>query len=140
VTGPAAAMEQDLSLVEGRLAEMQEGGIVLALPGTDYRLHLRVEGSIGTAPGEKIRGRVIAQARRIDVIKSGGRYIEPVDGRPRRVQGRVIAVDESRDALLVRAAAPIRAHTNDLQTAADFSVDQMVSFDVEPGARFEPAQ
>lgn len=128
----------DRSVVEGILREVNEGRITLFIPGTDYMLHLAVDEGFDAPVGSKIRGRVRATARRIDVISAGGRYIEPVEGRPRRIQGRVISVDEVNDTLTVRAAIPIVCRTNDLQKAGMFQVDQMVSFDVEPGARFEP--
>lgn len=134
----AASVELDRTLVEGIVDESSDGVIALKLAGTDYRLRLAVGEPLDALVGSKVRGRIRAQARRIDIIKAGGRYIEPVDGRPRRIQGRVIAIDEVNDAVTVLACAPIICRTNTLQQAGMFQPDQLVSFDVEPGARFEP--
>lgn len=128
----------DRSIVEGVLRASSEDRITLFIPGTDYKLHLAVAGAIDAPLGSKVRGRVRAVARRIDVIAAGGRYIEPVEGRPRRIQGRITSVDEVNNTLTVRAAVPVICKTNGTQTAGSFKIDQMVSFDVEPGARFEP--
>jgi hypothetical protein len=134
----STAVDVDRAIVEGTLREQRDGMIFLALAGTDYVLHLKVDKPIDAPSGTKIHGRIRASARRMDVIKSGGRYIEPVEGPPRRIQGRVIAVDEVNDAVTVLASAPIICSTDPLQKAGMFEVGSMVSFGVEPGARFDP--
>jgi hypothetical protein len=134
----SSAVDVDRAIVEGVLREQRDGMIFLALAGTDYVLHLKVDQPIDAPAGTKIHGRIHASARRMDVIKSGGRYIEPVEGPPRRIQGRVIAVDEVNDAVTVLASAPIICSTDPLQKAGMFVVGAMVSFGVEPGAKFDP--
>ena len=131
------APPKDPSVARGILRETSEGKIVLTFPGTEYRLHLATKGGVSAPVGAKVEGRIVAQARRMDVIKSGGRYIEPVEGRPRRVQGRVIGVDEAADCVIVSAGVPICCKTDDRQKATDFKPDQMVSMDVLPGAFFK---
>lgn len=135
----AAAVVTDPSLVTGIVRERTDGGVSLAIPGTDYVLHVASQSAPTLTPGAKVRGRLHAHARRIDIIRSGGCYIEPVEGRPRRIQGRVVSVDEINDALLVRAAAVVVCRTNPGQKAGMFKPGQLVSFDVEPGVRFELA-
>ncbi|MEL7088250.1 MAG: hypothetical protein AAGL98_07380, partial [Planctomycetota bacterium] len=59
--------------------------------------------------------------------------------RPRRVQGRIVGGHVPSRALYVNAAAPLICTLSDArQQAGDFSVGQLVSFDVEPGAVFKP--
>lgn len=126
-------------LAAGRLTEQREGLIVLSVPGSDYRLHLAVERALGAAVGDKLTGTIRVVAKRIDVVPSGGRYVEPVYGRPRRVQGRVVATDAGAGTITVHAGVPVVAKVNDArQNAGQFSVGDLVSFDAEPGARFEP--
>lgn len=127
--------------VTGRLVEAGESRIVLALPGTDYKLHLVVDQAPDAKPGQKVTGTIKARARRVDKVGAGGRYVEPVFGRPRRVQGRVIGTDAAAKALIVQAGPGLVLHcalTDSRQQLADFTMHQMVSFDVEPGARFVP--
>lgn len=123
----------------GRLVETSAEGIVLAVPETDYRLHLTTAKPLEADLRDKVRGTIHAAARRVDVVPSGGRYVEPVFGRPRRVQGRILAGDPAAGTLTVHAGVPVIARLTDpRQKVGDFSIGQLVSFDVERGARFEP--
>jgi hypothetical protein len=126
-------------IATGVLAEKSPEKLVLAVPGSDYRLHLVPDGAIDAGINDRISGTISASARRVDVIKAGGRYIEPVFGRPRRVQGRIIGGDVKANTLTVLASVPVTVALMPNQKAGKFAVGQMVSFDVEPGARFEQA-
>ena len=132
-----AQATQTGSTVTGTLSEVRDELIVLVLPGSDYRLHLAAANPPGTA-GKRISGRIFARAKRVDVIRSGGRYIEPLFGRPRRVQGRIIETDPAANTITVQAACAVTCELTMNQTASQFKPGQMVSFDVERGARFEP--
>jgi hypothetical protein len=124
-------------IATGVLAEKTPEKIVLAVPGTDYRLHLVPSAPIDAGLNERVHGLIRANARRVDVISAGGRYIEPVFGRPRRIQGRIIDGDLKANTLTVLACVPVAVKLMDHQKAGDFGIGQMVSFDVEPGANFE---
>lgn len=128
----------DPAVARGVLREVRDGAIVLAILGTEYRLLLSVETPLTARVGDTVEGRINAQARRMDIIQAGGRYVEPIEGHPRRVQGRVIGHDEASRAVVVRAGVPIACRTNDMQKPADFPLDAMVSMDVLPGATFTP--
>ncbi|MEM8738417.1 MAG: hypothetical protein AAGG38_08080 [Planctomycetota bacterium] len=137
-TAPAAAAPPRVS---GRLVERADDTITLALPGTDYKLKLVLEIELDAEPGEKIVGTVHATARRVDVIPAGGRYIEPVFGRPRRVQGRVVGGHAPSRALYVQAGPGLICTLSDpRQQVDDFALGQLVSFDVEAGAVFKPVR
>ncbi|MCC7203788.1 MAG: hypothetical protein IT441_01815 [Phycisphaeraceae bacterium] len=134
----SADMTSDL--VRGRLEGQAAGMIELALPGTDYRLSLATSGEVKADAVGQVSGRVRARARRVDVIRAGGRYVEPVFGRPRRLQGSVVAVDAGVNTITVYCGCPFICElTSPGQRAEKFEVGQMVSFDVERGARFEVA-
>jgi hypothetical protein len=115
--------------------------IVFKVPGTSYELHLEPSGGIGEIKsscevGKRIIGIIRAEAKRIDEVRTGGRYVEPVYGRPRRVQGRIVAI--AGPAVVVDAGVPIHCTPTDpRQEASSFEVGQFVSFDVKPGASFE---
>ena len=127
-------------LATGVLAEKSPEKLVLAVPGTDYRIQLIPQGSIDAQVNDRISGTIRAQARRVDVVKAGGRFIEPVFGRPRRVQGRIIAGDVKANTVTVLACVPVIATLMPQQRTGQFALGQMVSFDVEPGATFEQAK
>lgn len=129
----------DRQTVRGVLLERNGDGIVMGLPGTDYRFHLKVRESVEQALGSPLRGHIEAQARRLDRAVAGGRYIEPVYGRPRRLQGPIVATDETENCVTVRCACPVRCRLGSGQKTTDFHVGDFVTFDIEPDALFVPA-
>lgn len=124
--------------VSGVVEAVMDGAFVLKLPGTDYRLHLVPAQGLEIAVAQKVTGVIQAQAQRMDVIPAGGRYIEPVFGRPRRVQGRITGGNVQRNEVYLRAGPGLVVTPMAPQRAGDFAVGQMVSFDVRAGATFEP--
>ena len=113
--------------------------IVLSFADTNYEMHLVPTQPIAAQVGKRIRGVIRAQARRIDIVQTGGRYVEPVYGRPRRIQGQIIATDLPGSTVTVAAPMPIVCRTDARQRAGDFQIGDFVSFDVAPGATFSPA-
>jgi hypothetical protein len=127
-----------LPTVTGRVREKRPEKLVLDIPGTDYQLYLVPTGPHEPAEGEKVTGRIYAHAKRVDPIKSGGRFIEPAYGRPRRAQGTIVGGDPAANQLYVHCGgAPVIATLMPSQKASDFAIGQMVLFDVERGATFE---
>lgn len=123
---------------QGILLSHSDNMIVLGLPGTDYQLHLCVDHPVSQSINKPITGTVRARARRVDVVNTGGRYIEPVYGRPRRLQGTVVATDLSENTLLVNCGVcSFVCVLAAGQKAGDFVPGALVSFDVERGATFE---
>jgi len=109
--------------------------VKFAVPNTSYEMHLVPEGEITAQPGKRLLGIITVRARRIDVVQSGGRYVEPVMGRPRRVQGTVVGIDGG--ALVVDATMPIHLILTDgRQRPEQFEAGQVVSCDVMDGATF----
>ena len=140
-----------LPLVHGTVVEKGVERLLLALPGTDYKLLLMLAPGVSdrlpeAGSPQRVAGTIHAQARRIDVIPKGGRYIEPVHGRPRRVQGRIMALPKWPEVAGVSGVIAVQCAPGCVmlikpmkpQTSADFAQGQLVSFDVEPGSRFEP--
>jgi hypothetical protein len=120
--------------------------VVVSIPGSQYQLHLRPEGPISAEVGKRLIGTITAQARRVDRTVTGGRFVEPVFGRPRRIQGTVLSVDPSGNALVVNAGGGVVVDgvglpivcklTDPRQKASDYSVGDFVGFDVLDGATF----
>jgi len=133
-----ATTPNDKALARGTLVEQRAGVVVLGIPDTDYELRLAVSADLATPEGKKTTGVIRAQAKRIDHIRSGGKFVEPVAGRPRRVQGRVIGLDEEAGVVIVDAGVPIWCRTGDRQRPSDFQIGEMVATDVLSGATFTP--
>ena len=117
--------------------EVHTEWVQVRVPGTDYRLRLVPAEGLSAVVGDKLDGVIRAQALRMDVIPAGGRYIEPVQGRPRRVQGRIIGGNASANEVYVKAGPGVVVTPLAPQRASDFSIGQMVSFDVRDGATIE---
>jgi hypothetical protein len=144
---PAPTDRIDPGLTRGTLEAVHEQSatrpahIELGLYNSDYRLHLLPNGEITAPVGKRIIGVIRAEAKRVDVVRSGGKYVEPVMGRPRRVQGRIVETDTSRNTITVDAGAAFVCRLTDhRQRASDFEAGQFVSFDVLNGASFEQAR
>jgi hypothetical protein len=141
---PAPTSKIEPTLARGVLDEVRPGGaapamLKLTFPNTNYEMHLLADGPVATPVGKRIIGVVRAKARRVDVVRTGGRFVEPVYGRPRRVQGSIVAVNDGRRSIVVDAGVPIECElTDERQKPADFEVGQFVGFDVFGGATFTP--
>ena len=138
---PAPTGKIDPAIARGTLAEVVNATatrpalVKLNFPNTNYETHLIPRGAITAEVGKRILGKIQAKARRIDIVQTGGRYVEPVYGRPRRVQGTVVGIDGN--AVIVDATMPIHCTPMDpRQKASDFQPGQFVSFDVMDGATF----
>ncbi len=147
---PAPTTRLDPTLSRARLTEIvpptatRPACVVLAAANTDYLLHLRphgddlspFEGRVGTT----VVGVIRAEARRLDRCGTGGRYVEPVFGRPRRVQGMVRAVLADRNAVVVSVGHGLSIHltpTAPGQHASGFAADDFITCGVADGASFE---
>jgi hypothetical protein len=134
---PSPTTKIDAGLARGELLSSSTSHIVFGVPNTSYQLHLVPTSPISTPVGKRLVGTIRVQARRIDVVGTGGQFIEPVFGRPRRVQGTVVRIEG--DAVVVDAGVPIHAvPTDSRQNAGQFEAGQMVSFDAVAGGTFTP--
>jgi len=104
-----------------------------------HQMHLQVNTPVKTEPGKRIHGTIRVEARRIDICGTGGSYVEPVYGRPRRIQGNIIEIDSSNHCIIVDAGMPIVAKIAPGQSPKDFKVGDHITFAVKPGATFYPA-
>ncbi|MBX3355336.1 MAG: hypothetical protein KF724_06530 [Phycisphaeraceae bacterium] len=117
--------------------------VVLSVPGSEYRLHLKPGAPLAAFPGEpgrRVEGVINGRALRMHRASAGGAFIEPIEGHPRIVQGRVLAGDLERNRLLVRAAVPIWFDLCEGQLASDFQTGDLVNFYAESGTTFTPRQ
>lgn len=113
----------------------RQAHLTFLVPNTNYELHLLGAEGVQTAPGKRLIGTIRVEARRIDIVQTGGQYMEPVIGRPRRMQGTIIAVRDG--AVVVDAGVPVHATPTDpRQSAEDFKPGQFVTFEVKEGAAF----
>ncbi len=142
---PAPTSRIAPTLARGELADIiaptatRPGHVVITFPNTNYRMHLIPTAPISTPVGKRIVGTIRATARRVDLVDTGGKFVEPVYGRPRRVQGSVLGGDDHSCTLIVDAGMPIHCTMTDpRQVPSQFATGAMVGFDVLDGATFTP--
>lgn len=140
---PAPTSKIDPTLARGTLlgatpaTATRPAHVTITFPNTSYEMHLLPGGPVAAPVGKRIIGTIRAKARRVDKVQTGGRYVEPVYGRPRRVQGSVIATNEGAKTIVVDAGIPIECSlTDERQKTGQFTVGDFVSFDVLDGATF----
>lgn len=127
------------AICEARLVEIDGQRGVLAIARTNYRLHLSIDAPPQTTIGRRIRGVITLPVWKVDRVSSGGAYIEPVIGRPRRVQGRVVQTIEGANQLVISTGScRMLADLPDQYAAADYPPGTRIALDVYDGATFRP--
>lgn len=118
--------------------EKREDEVVVRLPGTNYRLYLKPVRPVTAEPGKRISGVIRCAGWKVDQVSPGGAYVEPVYGRPRRVQGRVIAAMPEGNAVVVEVCrTPFVCELPDRWPAEQIEPGRMIAVDVYPGSTFE---
>ncbi len=129
------------ALARGTLESLTDQELVLAVPHTEYKLHL-----VPTVPaaefskyvGKRIRGVIEAVALRIHPAGGGGCFIEPIWGAPRIIAAKVCSVDEANRRVLVDAGVPMWVTAPEGQDLSELHEGQLVNFYVQSGTSFSP--
>ncbi len=121
------------------IEKARDGRVRVSVARTNYRIDL-VDASGGSAAnatvGRPLEGRIRAKALKMHRAAAGGTFIEPIEGTPRIVQGRVLATDTVNNTAIVHAVVPMRIDVPPGQCASDFATGDLVNFYVESGATF----
>jgi len=138
---PTTAIEPGLA--RGTLGAHSPAGdstpatVTLNFANTNYEMVLNVIGAIRAQVGKRIVGTIRADAGRMDIVQTGGRYFEPVYGSPLRIQGTVLSADNTANTLTINASVPIVCKlTDQRQRAVAFEPGQLVTCELKPGASF----
>ncbi|MSR69918.1 MAG: hypothetical protein EXS17_06185 [Phycisphaerales bacterium] len=122
-----------------------DGRIIVSIPHTQYEIELNLlpndplrNDGANAVLGTHITGVVHARALKMHRATGGGVYIEPVQGRPRSVQGRILATDVVNNKVLAHVVIPMWVSVPQGQAASDFSTGELVNFYVESGTSFTP--
>lgn len=142
-TDIASSTQPDVARVvlESRSQGPTGDQIVVSIPRTSYRLHVTptvASSAIGTADGKRIKGILRGKAQRMHVASAGGRFIEPVYGHPRIVQGTVLSIDPEHNRVLVEMVIPAWLDVAEGQKASEFAAGQLVNMYIESGMTFTP--
>ena len=131
------------STARGVVESVSDRTLVLSIPGTNYRLHLEADAAgrdLTDLVGRRITGRIEARALRVHKARGGGRFIEPIDGHPRIVQGTVESIDPAQRRVLVDVAVPMWVTLLDNQSPEQLAPGDLVNFYVKSGATLTPSE
>lgn len=126
-------------VVRATLIAADPGRVAVGVLGTEYQLTLIPTAPITAAVGKRVRGRIEGRALRLHIAAAGGRFIEPLVGAPRIVQGTVLAADPEGRRLLVDAAVPMWVTLDGDRSTNGFTIGTLVNFYMESGTRWTPA-
>ena len=130
----------DNAVARLRLVEKHDDHIIVSIPGTQYRLKLNTAAPIDVETGKRVSGHIIAQVWKVDFVSTGGAYIEPVYGKPRRIQGNVTGKTAGTNALIVTVGdCPFIAQLPDRWQADDIPLGTRVGLDTPDTPIFELA-
>ena len=130
-------------IAEFRFLGMDGENVVLGIPGTEYRLSMRLgEGASmkNTETGKRIRGKVRGEALKAHNPSAGGNFIEPVHGHPRIVQGTVIATSPGTGDVLIDLVVPVWIRLTAAQSASAFTTGDLLNFYMNSGITFTPVE
>jgi hypothetical protein len=122
--------------------------VILGVHGTDYLLELTPTIPCDRFPeprskrNRRIRGVVHGRALKLHRAQAGGRFVEPVHGQPRIVQGTVYEVDGPNDRILMDVVVPMWITVDSEitgQVASDFTPGDLLNFYLESGTSFTPS-
>lgn len=125
----------------GKIIAMQESAVVFSPANTNYELRLDARRSLGGLKiGVTIDALIRVSARKIWTVPSGGNFIEPIFGPPRKIQGRVRYLDE--DQMVLHCGVPILVSLPADPSAFDLvrglvKVGGLANVSVLPGGTFE---
>lgn len=111
--------------------KVENGLVTLKVPGFNYANAFAIapEAAAGLTPGARVRGTIHAPAWKVDRVEMGGNYVEPLYGRPRRMQGTILAVDAGGNTLRVQVGYEATVKLPDRLKAADYQVGQRIGWD-----------
>ena len=130
----------DSATTRAMIREVDQERLVLAPGGNSYELTLVPTESIDAEPGQRISGRIEADALKIHPAEAGGIFIEPLAGQPRIVAGRVMSVDPEAGLVVLGSVVPM---TLRLTRKSDLEIcdeGRFINCHVRSGATFTPSK
>ncbi len=103
--------------------------VTLKTPNANYRNTFKCVSAGELVVGKRVSGTVHAPARKIEAVSQGGNYVEPLFGRPRRMQGLVLQQNTAKNILIVQTGYEVTVQLPPPQSAADYPVGSRVGWD-----------
>ena len=119
---------------------VQDGFVTLKTPNNNYRNSFKLPEGLTLTAGQRITGTIHAPAWKVDRVDLGGNYVEPLFGRPRRMQGTILAVNTDTNELTVQTGYDVIVKLPPQYQAANFQLGTRVGWDNIDVPSFEPAK
>ncbi len=104
--------------------------ITLRTQGSNYRNTFLLQGDpAGLTPGTRVHGTIYAPAWKVDRVELGGNYVEPLVGRPRRMQGTILSINTTANELTVRVGYEATVSLPEGSRADQFKVGERIGWD-----------
>jgi len=118
----------------------KDGSVILNIPGTSYEITVPASGEVTPSAQGRVWGVLRLPVWKLDVVTAGGAYIEPVYGKPRRVQGMVVgSIPERNEVVVDVCGQPIVGTLPSRWKATEIEKGGRIGLDIEAGGRFEPS-
>ena len=114
------------------LDAVQNDLVTLAVPNANYKNSFKLAGVPGSslpAPGHPVRGKILAPAWKAESVELGGNYVEPLYGRPRRMQGTILSIDAASNELTVQVGYEVTVKLPEKYKAESFAVGDRIGWD-----------
>ncbi len=145
---PAPTTKIDPTLTRARIVEVLDethanpAMVVLSFANTNYKTHLVTSQAdeLRSKIGKTVLGTMHATARRIDPAGAGGRCIDPCVGKPRRVMGTIVGIDDRNNGMVVNVGPNMSMWLTlsaPGQRASSLASAEFLTCDVLPGASFK---
>lgn len=108
---------------------VQDGFVTLKTPNNNYRNSFKLPEGVTLVPGQRVTGTIHAPAWKVDRVDFGGNYVEPLFGRPRRMQGTILSVNTGTNELTVLTAYEVTVKLPARYNVANFAVGTRVGWD-----------
>ena len=124
----------------GKIIRVEDSFVVFTPANTNYEIKLITKVRYDGPVDWLIEGLIVATARKIWTVASGGNFVAPIFGPPRIVQGRIKFLDQT--SMVVQAGVPIVVTLPATDSAYDLnsgamSIGTLVNATILPGAGFE---
>jgi hypothetical protein len=117
---------------------IENGIVTLKVPGSNYRNSFALHENAVLTAGSRIRGTIHAPAWKVDRVELGGNYVEPLFGRPRRMQGTILSVNATTNELTVQVGYEATVKLPAQYKASEYAVGERVGWDNIDIPTFEP--
>jgi len=116
-----------------------DGCVTLTTTGTNYQNLFKLGGADKPLTvGQRVHGTIHATAWKAELVSAGGNYVEPLLGRPRRMQGVIKAANAAANELTVHVGYDVTVKLPDQYRTFQFPVGARVGWDNSDIPTFQP--